>query len=420
MIRKEMRKIVIIYIVVLLSCLGLRAQNTADSGQFLDAAREYAEGRYLQAQEKFLVLLDSAPDDDAVNYYLGLCELALGENGRAAEHLTRATQLDSSNAWYLNALATLYSNEGDRASLADVCEKLVKMSPALYNTPNTLTLIADARFQQKRDSVALAYYNQALELDPSYAPAELGKIELLRMTGSYPDFFVTLGHFIDNENVRADIKSDYLSMIVDNLDSKFWWVWGEQLKLLVDKCLGLYPEDLKSQELKIKLLSIESRWDEVLSACARLAESAARQGNKEKQVFAYSYEGDVSYQNGDQKRAFKAYEKALKINPDYAPVLNNYAYYLSLKKRSLRKALKMSRRAVEQEPDNATYLDTCGWILYLLHKPQEAKPLFKHAMIYGGKESAVVLEHYSKVLETLGETDLASYYKTLSEQKAAK
>lgn len=410
----------IIYMLSALSCLCLDAQKAADSGPFLDAAREYAEGRYSQARDKFLALFEEAPEDDAVNYYLGLCELALGENAGAAEHLSGAARLDSTNVWYFNALATLYSNTGERTLLADVCEKLVGMSPALYDTPYTLTLIADTRFQQRRDSVALSYYNRALELDPDYAPAELGKVELLRMTGRYPDFFVALDHFINNEDVRGDIKSDYLSVIVDNIDSKFWWVWGEQLKKLVDRCLELHPEDLVSWELKIKLLSIESRWEEVLEACDRLAKSAEAQGDKEKQVFAYSYEGDVSHQNGDKKRAFKAYREALKINPDYAPVLNNYAYYLSLEKRSLRKALEMSRRTVELEPDNATYLDTCGWILYLLHKPLEAKPLFKHAMLYGGKESAVILEHYSKVLESLGEKDLSSYYKSLSEQKSAK
>ena len=47
----------------------------------------------------------------------------------------------------------------------------------------------------------------------------------------------------------------------------------------------------------------------------------------------------------------------------------------------------------------------------------EAKPYFKHAMIYGGRESATVLEHYSEVLRALGENDLADYYKRLSEQK---
>ena len=414
------KKIIVIYISVLASCFCLAAQNAADSGSFLDAVAEYSAGRYPQARERFSALLASNPEDDAVNYYLGLIELSLGENAAAEEHLLAASRLDSTNVWYFNALATLYGNIGERRALADVCEKLVKMSPALYNTPYTLTLIADVRFQQKQDSLALAFYNQALELEPDYAPAELGKIELLRMQRNYPPFFSALEHFIDNEEVRGDIKSDYLAVIVDNIDSRFWWVWGEQLKKLVDKCLLMYPEDLKTQELKIKLLSVESRWDEVLDACGRMAESASRQSDRDRQVFAYSYEGDVAYQTGDEKRAFRAYEKALKLNPDYAPVLNNYAYYLSLKKRSLRKALKMSARAVELEPDNATYLDTYGWILYLLRRPSEAKPHFKHAMLYGGKESAVVLEHYSKVLEALGEKDLATYYKSLSEQKASR
>ena len=77
----------------------------------------------------------------------------------------------------------------------------------------------------------------------------------------------------------------------------------------------------------------------------------------------------------------------------------------------------MSRITIEEEPDNATYLDTYGWLLYLLKKPEEAKPYFKHAMIFGGKDSDVVLKHYSLVLEALGETDLATYYRILSENK---
>ncbi len=415
-----MRKFVISYIPLLLICFCLHAQNAADSGLFIDAVAEYAEGNYQQAREKLSALLEEAPSDDAVNYYLGLCELALNDNGAAQDHLQMATQLDSANSWYLNALATAYNNEGESDRLADICTKLIRMKPSLYNTPYTLSLIADARFRQKSDSLALAYYDQALELDPDYAPAEMGRMEILWRHGNFPPFFSALEHFIGNEDVRTDIKSDYLSSIIDHLDSRFWWVWGEQLKRLADICLQAYPDDLKSRENKIKLLSIEGRWDEVLSQCDTLAAIATLQGNKEQLLFAYSYEGDVAYRQNDHKRAYKAYDKALKVDPDYVHVLNNYAYYLSLEKRSLRKALKMSARTVELEPDNATYLDTYGWILYLLRRPKDAKPYFKHAMIYGGKESAVILEHYSKVLEALGETDLASYYKSLSEQKSAK
>ena len=134
---------------------------------------------------------------------------------------------------------------------------------------------------------------------------------------------------------------------------------------------------------------------------------------------AYSNIGDMYHLLGDSKKAYKAYEKALKINPDYAPVLNNYAYYLSEEGKKLQKAYRMSKKAVEQYPDNATYLDTFGWILHLMHKDLEAKPFFKHAMLYGGKDSSVILEHYAAVLEALGETDLASVYRAQAKAKAA-
>ena len=133
--------------------------------------------------------------------------------------------------------------------------------------------------------------------------------------------------------------------------------------------------------------------------------------NKTVALGAYSMMGDAYHAMGDSKQAFKAYEKALKLNPTYAPVLNNYAYYLSVEGKKLKKAYTMSKKTVEAEPDNATYLDTFAWILHLMGKDLEAKPFFKHAMLYGGKDSAVILRHYATVLEALGEEDTAKVYR---------
>ena len=77
----------------------------------------------------------------------------------------------------------------------------------------------------------------------------------------------------------------------------------------------------------------------------------------------------------------------------------------------------MSKKTIEAEPDNSTYLDTYGWILYLQGKAADAKPVFKHAMLYGGKDSAVILDHYAEVLYALEEYDLAFVYWNLSLQK---
>lgn len=124
-------------------------------------------------------------------------------------------------------------------------------------------------------------------------------------------------------------------------------------------------------------------------------------------VQAYSSMGDIYHMLGDMKQAFRMYDRALKINPEYAPVLNNYAYYLSVRGRKLAKAYKMSKLTVGLEPDNSTYLDTFAWILHLQGKDLEAKSFLKHAMLYGGKDSAVILDHYAEVLFALGEYDLA-------------
>ena len=156
-------------------------------------------------------------------------------------------------------------------------------------------------------------------------------------------------------------------------------------------------------------------FDKVLEICDKVLEVAPNDSSKT--LRAWSTIGDIWHQKGDRKKSYKAYEKALKINPDYVYVLNNYAYYLSQEGKNLKKAYAMSKKTVEAEPDNSTYLDTFGWILYLQGKPLEAKPFFKHAMLYGGKESPVVMDHYAEVLYALKEYDLAFLYWNMALQK---
>ena len=412
-----MRKFFLYSALSLLCCI-LPAQGQTGDDLFLTAAAAYAEGQYAQAKPLFARLHEQDPDDDAVNYYRGLCEMSLQDFDAAEEHLQQAARADSTNTWYIYALASLYDARRDQIRAADYIEKLIKMAPSLYNNPNTLSMVADAKVAARQDSTALAYYNQALMADPGYAPAQFGRMELLRRMGNLPAYFVGLEDLIRNEEVRPEMKSHYLTVLMDNIDSPFYWVWGDTINRLVDLDRDLHPEDYDIQLLKLRMCYIKQDWDAVLAQCDVMAGLARAQGNNERLAEALSIAGDVWYQQlEDSKKAYEIYEQALQVDPDRTSVLNNYAYYLSLEGRQLRKALKMSRRTIELEPDNATYLDTYGWLLYLLRRPKEAKPYFKHAMLYGGKDSAVVLEHYSKVLEALGEQDLATYYKNLSEQK---
>jgi tetratricopeptide (TPR) repeat protein len=109
------------------------------------------------------------------------------------------------------------------------------------------------------------------------------------------------------------------------------------------------------------------------------------------------------------EKSNKAFEDALKIDPDNTYVLNNYAYYLSLRKKDLDKAEKYSKRSNELAPNNRSYMDTYGWILYQQEKYSEAEVWLKKAEKMGNKNS-VILEHYGDVLYKLNKKEEALNY----------
>lgn len=87
----------------------------------------------------------------------------------------------------------------------------------------------------------------------------------------------------------------------------------------------------------------------------------------------YTLLGDLYHKMGQADKCFEAYDSCLIYRPDDALVLNNYAYYLSLEKKDLKRAEQMSRRSLEIEVDNPTYLDTLAWILFQQKRYAEAK-----------------------------------------------
>ncbi len=132
--------------------------------------------------------------------------------------------------------------------------------------------------------------------------------------------------------------------------------------------------------------------------------------DKALKVFTLSTLGDSYHFKGENRKAYKAYNQVLKLDPNNTIVLNNYAYYLALENRRLKKALKMSKKAVDLDSSNATLLDTYAWILHLLGRNDEAKSFLKQALIYDSNSSRTLLEHYAEILKALGEDDLAQYY----------
>ena len=514
-------------------------KDTAES-LLVDAVQDYDAGDLKDAMARLSVIIDAFPDNDAAHYYMALCHVRRNDADAAVKELREASRLDPANFWYKDRLAALYAMSGQEEQAVEVYGGLVKDHPRKidlyyslvnlyarlnsldkviatldeietmtgrdeqtamarydilmhqdkaeeafklleeiseeYPSPQVLAMMGDARLADPDDSLAMAYYDQALALDSEYAPALLGKSEVYRMRRSFDSFFETLGRFAASPSIPVRMKSSYLSDITEHMDGRFFQNFRSQLDTLFDTGLRahpadssmllaagtyyyrtdrrdrgvelfkanstLYPDDFNARAMYIQSLSYNDDWEGLLTASeeayaafpdepaflnmrvmayynlgdmpAVIAESTrmaeAFKDNPDVVVQALSTIGDTYHQLDNEKEAFKAYEKALRINPRYAPVLNNYAYFLCIRGKKLSKAAAMSKVTVELEPDNATYLDTYGWILHLQKKSNEAKPYFKHAMLYGGKDSATILDHYAEVLYALGEYDLAKVY----------
>jgi Tfp pilus assembly protein PilF len=108
---------------------------------------------------------------------------------------------------------------------------------------------------------------------------------------------------------------------------------------------------------------------------------------------------------GNMPKAYEAYEEALKYNDKNVMVLNNYAYFLSLDKKDLKKAERMSAMAVKLEPDNSTYLDTYAWIFFVQGNYTLAKIYIRSAVDKDKTNSTALLDHYGDILFMTGDTE---------------
>jgi len=103
------------------------------------------------------------------------------------------------------------------------------------------------------------------------------------------------------------------------------------------------------------------------------------------------------------------YERVLGIDPENHLALNNYAYTLAERDLQLDRALSMAQQAVAAQPKNSSYLDTIGWVYYMLGNYTEAEKWILKS-IETGDASAVIYDHMGDVYEKLGQSEKATEY----------
>jgi tetratricopeptide (TPR) repeat protein len=136
-----------------------------------------------------------------------------------------------------------------------------------------------------------------------------------------------------------------------------------------------------------------------LKAVESLEEGRKLAGNNAEVLNQFNLQlGDAYNEAKEYKKSDEAFDAALKYEPYNEHALNNYSYFLSLRKDKLELAKEMSGKLIRKSPE-ASYLDTYAWVLYQLKEYEEAKKYLELALT---SNNGTIVEHYGDVLYKLG------------------
>ncbi|MCM1032095.1 MAG: tetratricopeptide repeat protein, partial [Oscillibacter sp.] len=335
---------------------------------------------------------------------------------------------------YLSLLAELYFNYNQDKKGLQILERLLKADPengfvhfylADYYRSKKQQQLADkhTRCALVSDQIENGYkiqYILRLVLNPDttlVSDAELDSYMELLMQKYSDDLSIRALHsdFLKKDNKLSEAKTE-LEYILSK-DQNNYLIWEELLLLCNEisdtvclknrsiEAIKYFPE----QPLPYVFAGISFMMqDNFKEALPFLRKGVVLTDDKMalKSQF-YAYLADCYYSLDSVQEAFDMFDKVLEINPNNILVLNNYAYYLSLRNENLSLAEKMSSKAVSMESDNPTYLDTYAWVLYMRGDYSQAKFYIKLAIEKSKEPSGVLYEHYGDILYRGGEKEQA-------------
>lgn len=159
--------------------------------------------------------------------------------------------------------------------------------------------------------------------------------------------------------------------------------------------------------------------DASLDALRRGVSQINSKSNKEFVSDFYAIMGDILHEKGKSTEAYAAYDSCLQWKPDNISCLNNYAYFLSEEDNDLDKAERMSKKTIDEEPENPTYLDTYAWILFKQQRYEEAQKYIDKVLELSPSPDATLLEHAGDIYSKTGNTkEAVAFWKKALEGKS--
>ena len=362
-------------------------------------------GNQKKAANELERLIQSAPSN--IDYYHMLAGYyqQVGNEGSAKGVYQRILAIDSTDVRASIALAGSKKTEGDDASYLSSLRAVFEKS----DVPIDLKMKEFIPYIQKVVNEPDPELNKtALELaailervHPKEAKAYSAHADLLYHSG---DLATALEKYQTALTLNKSIFTIWEQMMYIHTEMNNF----EALLPLTEDAIDRFPNKAKAYYFNgLAKGQLKNHREAVNSFKQGLLMSRR---NPPLQLDIYNHLATEYYQLGQYEKSDEAFERALSLNPKDHRVLNRYSYYLALRGAALDKAKEMSSVANELAPNQPTYQDTYGWVLYQMKEYKAAKEWIAKALDNGGDVFPDILEHYGDVLYQLEDTASAITY----------
>lgn len=341
------------------------------------------------------------PTDARYQILLGDLHLEKNDTVKALEYYKKAYIIDPKNPHYTVSMANYYEVVGNKDAAEDqIRSALVNQQLDVETKVGILSrYILKLQQTQKGTESANALFQTLLEQHPEDT-----------------DLKAMYGALLVAQNKTDDARFQF--QLITEMEPENAAAWQQLLNLalkaedipevirICNKCQELFPDAPEYYFYLGIAYYQQQKYQEALDAYYAGLQVIPAENAPLKSDF-YGQIGDIYYQMKQMDQAYKAYDEALKYNEKNVVVLNNYSYFLSLEKKDLKKAERMSAQCVKLEPTNSTYLDTYAWIFFVQESYTLAKVYIESALTNDKTNNSELIDHYGDILFMSGEKDKA-------------
>ena len=344
--------------------------------------------------EEALVLIDDIiplfPDDISLIEYRGkaLIEMKRWEEG--SEEYIKLTKDKRIPFVSRVKIATAFLNEANKDStLTPIAKKILKQIDADSTDWQIKAFLGEIAIKENDDSTALKYFKASAE-NAEWNVQVSERLGILLFDNQKYEMAI-------EEMGKAVVKfpNSFVVNIILGL-SLAQQNRHEEAEIPLKKAIDINPTDLTGLHAYGYTLNQLKKNTEAIKYLER-ALILDGQNVQIMGTLGLIYESDKVFQKSDS-----LYLLALSIDSTNALILNNYAYSLSERDIELQKAKKMSQTALDKDPENSSYLDTYGWILYKLGDYTNAI-LYVQKAIDKESDNATLVDHLADIYFKMGD-----------------